>query len=112
MIRRKRDGVDFVWFEGQVSLDEGEVAELHQSVQPSSPTNPVKLVVSLEGIQLVRTAAWGKLMLLHQEIVKAGGQFKLCHLETPVQDCLEVMKLHRLFDVAVTEEDARRAIQS
>jgi anti-anti-sigma factor len=112
MMQERREGVLFVRFSGQTVLDEGETLELQQALQGLPPdAQPLKLVVNLAGVQLIRTAAWGKLMILHQQVTKSAGQLKLCHLEPPVQECLEVMKLYRLLDVVATEDEAKRSLK-
>ena len=58
-----------------------------------------KAAIDLEGLTLVCTAAWGKLMVLQQRLSRESGTLAVVNVHETVRDALETMKLDRLINI-------------
>jgi len=58
-----------------------------------------KVAIDLDGIALVCTAAWGKLMVLQQTISRESGTLAVVNVHETVKEALRTMKLDRLINI-------------
>ena len=68
-----------------------------------------KVVVSLESVSYLTSAALGKLITLHRKLHRQQGRLILCHLAPGV---LEVLRLSRLADYFNTTETVQQAVDT
>ena len=59
----------------------------------------VSLVINLEHVDLLDGGGLGALVWLLREVESRAGQVRLCGLKKPVQILLEVVRMHRVFDI-------------
>ena len=64
------------------------------------------LVVDLSGVAHMNSMALGVMIGLHTSYVNRKGKFKLCHLDTKIQNMLVITRLGLVFDVYATEREA------
>jgi anti-sigma B factor antagonist len=71
-----------------------------------------KCVIDLRHVEFVDSSGCGALLSLGRKIQEARGQVKLCAASKPVRALFELVRLHRIFDVYNTREEALRAFRS
>lgn len=68
-----------------------------------------RLVLNLEGVAYMASAAIGKLVLLMHKAASAGGKLVLCKPSRPVE---EVFRVSRLSDILLSYADEREALRA
>ena len=88
-----------------IFLDDAEAqlirARIEETVADSG--NP-RVAVSVKGIKVISTAAWGKMMVLQRNLAREGGALALLDVGDMIMDVLETMKLTKLFDIRESVE--------
>lgn len=74
-------------------------------IGPILQTNP-KLVFDMRRIQFIDSAGCGILLACLKTLINIGGDLKLCRVHASVQTLLELLRLHRIFEVFDTREEA------
>jgi len=102
-----REGTLVITVENTQTLDENRAFDMHEKIEELvAGRSGIKVVLNLANVKVVCTAAWGKMMLIHNRLRKKDGKFKLCHLQPHIYEVLRVMKLDQLFSLYETEEAA------
>ena len=101
---RTMDGILIVDCAGRIVFGE-ESAILRDTVRKSI-TEHNRLVLNLGGISYIDSGGLGTLVSLYTTAHNAGGRVKLANLTQRVGDLLNVMKLHSIFEVFESEEQA------
>ena len=68
------------------------------------------MIVDLEQTDTVSSEAVGSLMKIRDHAVANGTEFRLCNLQPPVREVLEITALTDLFDIHDTLPDAYRGL--
>jgi anti-sigma B factor antagonist len=75
------------------------------------PAGSTRVVCDMSRLQFVDSAGLGALLSCMRRLSGAGGDLKLCGLSRPVRATFEVSRMHRIFDIYPTKEDAIRAFE-
>ena len=87
-------------------LDDAEALVVRGRIEEIIRTQTApRVAVSLKGVKVVTTAAWGKFMVLQQALARDGGVFALIDLDQRVLDVLQGMGLLKLFRICDSVED-------
>jgi anti-anti-sigma factor len=89
--------------------DETTDALFEQTSQIVDAGGRSRLVLNLEGVGFMASAAIGKLILLMRKAALAGGKLTLCNLSRPIE---EVLRVSRLSDILVSYSDEKEALQT
>ena len=76
--------------------------------RPSSTAND-KLVLDLARLRFVDSSGLGAFISCLRKLNAKGGDLKLCGLSKQVRAAFELVRMHRVFDIHATSEDAVRA---
>jgi len=68
-----------------------------------------KVVLDLNRVQLIDSSGCGALISYLRQLKSAGGDMKLCSATKPVRMLFELVRMHRIFDIFNTREEAVRA---
>jgi len=71
-----------------------------------------KVVFDLGQLHFVDSSGLGAMLSCLWQVNSAGGELKLCGLSKPVRALFELVRMHRIFDICDTREDALRMLQS
>ncbi|TWT46071.1 Anti-sigma-B factor antagonist [Phycisphaerae bacterium RAS1] len=71
-------------------------------------TPAVRLIVDLAGVKYIDSSGVGTIVELRRKTERAGGKLVLCGLQPRVRDVFDITHLSRLFNIAVTQDEARR----
>jgi anti-sigma B factor antagonist len=70
-----------------------------------------KLVMDLSQVQLVDSSGCGAFISFLRQLQAKGGDMKLCAITRPVRSLFELVRMHRIFDIFNTREEAIKAFQ-
>ena len=68
-----------------------------------------KLVFDLSRLRFVDSSGLGAFLSCLRHVNAKGGDLKLCGMSKPVRAVFELVRLHRIFDILGTREEAVRA---
>ncbi len=90
-------------------LDATNVAEFKSALAPILETQN-ELVLDLSRLRFVDSSGLGAMLSCLRQLSAKGGDLKLCGLTRQVRAVFELVRMHRIFDIYATKEDALQAI--
>lgn len=91
-------------------LDASNTGEWKQDIAPVLEANK-KLVIDLSRLHFVDSSGLGALLSCLRQIRAAGGDLKLSGMQKQVRAVFELVRMHRIFDIYATREEAVHAFQ-
>jgi len=91
-------------------LDASNSAELKQDVASVIETN-TQVVFDMSHLRFVDSSGCGALLSCLRKINAKGGDLKLCGVTKPVRVLFEAIRMHRIFEIFNTKEEAIKAFQ-
>lgn len=70
---------------------------------------PQKLVVDMSALRFVDSSGLGALLSCLRRVSALGGSMRLCCLQRPVTALMELVRMHRVFDIYPGLEEAMSA---
>jgi anti-sigma B factor antagonist len=92
-------------------LDGTNAEEFKHDIAPVLATHS-NLVLDLSPLRFVDSAGLGSLISCLRKLNATGGDLKLSGMSTAVRAVVELVRMHRVFDILPTKEDAVRAFES
>jgi anti-sigma B factor antagonist len=92
-------------------LDASNSGELKRAMAPILDRYS-KLVIDLGRLRFVDSSGLGAMLSCLRHLTAKGGDLKLCGMSKPVRATFELVRMHRIFDIFATREDAARAFQT
>jgi anti-sigma B factor antagonist len=89
-------------------LDASNAGEFKRDIAPVLETN-TKLVFDLSRLHFVDSSGLGAFLSCLRQSNARGGDLKLFGMSKPVQTVFELVRLHRIFDILGTREEAVHA---
>jgi anti-sigma B factor antagonist len=92
-------------------LDASNAAEFKRDMAPvvDASTN---LVLDLGRLRFVDSSGLGAFISCLRKLNAKGGDLKLCRMSKQVRAVFELVRMHRIFDILATTEDAVRAFET
>ena len=90
---------------------DGESLEEVKRFLESAVEDGRRLVLDLSNTENVDSAGLNFLLQLWQQIQTGGGDIKLCALKSRVQMLLQLVRMHRIFAIYDTSEEAVNAFE-
>jgi anti-sigma B factor antagonist len=90
------------------SLDASNVPVFKDLLRERVKDRP-SLLLNLEHVEFLDSSGLGALIWLLREIEAQAGKVKLCNLQKPVLMLLEVVRMHRVFDIYSTPQEAMKS---
>ncbi|HKX28024.1 MAG TPA: STAS domain-containing protein [Blastocatellia bacterium] len=87
------------------NLDASNAKEFRQNVAPML-TGSNKLIFDMSRLNFVDSSGLGALLSCLRQLHAAGGDLKLFGLTKPVRSLFELVRMHRIFEIYDTREDA------
>ncbi len=91
-------------------LDASNTGELKHDIAPVLEAN-TKLVIDLSRLRFVDSSGLGAMLSCLRQLTAKGGDLKLCGMQKQVRSVFELVRMHRIFDIYRTREEAVRAFQ-
>jgi anti-sigma B factor antagonist len=92
-------------------LDASNAGEFKSDIAPSLEAN-TKLVFDLSRLRFVDSSGLGAFISCLRKVNARGGDLKLCGMAKQVRAVFELTRMHRIFDIFATREEAVRAFQA
>jgi len=89
-------------------LDASNVGEFKRDIAPVLEAN-TQLALDLSRLRFVDSSGLGAFLSCLRQVNAKGGDLKLCGMSKPVRTVFELVRLHRIFDILGTTEEAVRA---
>ena len=89
-------------------LDASNAGDFRRDIAPVLDAQS-RLVLDLSRLRFVDSSGLGAFISCLRKLNAAGGDLKLCGMSKPVRAVFELVRMHRVFDIFDTPEDAVRA---
>lgn len=91
-------------------LDAGNAPEFKRDIAPALQAN-TKLVLDLSRLRFVDSSGLGAILSCLRQLSAKNGDLKLCGLGKQVRAAFELVRMHRVFDITGTKEEAVHAFE-
>lgn len=92
-------------------LDASNAAEFKRDIAPVLETHS-KLVIDLGRLCFADSSGLGAFISCLRRLNAKGGDLKLCRMSKQVRTLFELVRMHRIFDIFETREEAVQAFQT
>jgi anti-sigma B factor antagonist len=92
-------------------LDASNAADFKRDVGPLLDATS-KLVLDLSRLHFVDSSGLGVFISCLRKLNAKGGDMKLCGMSKQVRAVFELVRMHRIFDICATREEAVRMFQA
>ena len=92
-------------------LDASVAEEFKNDMSPIVQANS-RVVLDMSSLQFVDSAGLGAILSCLRRVSAANGDLKLSGLTRPVRSVFEISRMHRIFDIFPTRQEAIQAFQS
>ena len=91
-------------------LDASNAEEFKRDMAPAVDAH-AKLVLDLSRLRFVDSSGLGAFISCLRKLNAKGGDLKLCGMSKQVRAVFELVRMHRVFDILGSKEDAVRAFE-
>ncbi|HVY95139.1 MAG TPA: STAS domain-containing protein [Bryobacteraceae bacterium] len=91
-------------------LDASNSVEFKRDIAPILQSN-TKLILDLSQLRFVDSSGLGAMLSCLRQLTAKGGDLKLCGMSQQVRALFELVRMHRIFDIYATREEAVKAFQ-
>jgi anti-sigma B factor antagonist len=91
-------------------LDASNAEEFKRDILPVLQAN-TKLVLDLSRLRFVDSSGLGAMLSCLRQLSAKSGDLKLCGMSKQVRGLFELVRLHRIFDIYGTKEEAVHAFK-
>ena len=91
-------------------LDAGSAKEFKAAAAPMLVAG-ARVIFDLSGLRFIDSSGLGALLSCLRQLNGVGGDLKLCGTSKPVRALFELVRMHRVFELCNTSEDAIRAFE-
>ncbi len=110
LVTTNMDGVVAIEIPGP-SLDASNAKDFKNEVS-AFLTNEAKVIFDMQHLGFVDSSGLGSILSCLRQLNASGGDLKLCGMTKPVRALFELVRMHRIFDIYDTREQARSAFAS
>lgn len=100
----KIDNIAIVTLNGEV-LDANTVSEFKNEISLILKTEQY-VIFDMNQVQFVDSSGVGAILSSLRTLNSEGGDLKICSLTKPVQALFELVRMHKIFDIFNTREEA------
>ncbi len=94
-------GVTFVTFVDERIVDEEQIRELKESLEPIIEKNEGgKLILNFSNVNFMTSALLGLLVRVHKKVCELGGRMQLSNLDSNLRRIFEITQLTKVFDIS------------
>ncbi|HEY6333928.1 MAG TPA: STAS domain-containing protein [Blastocatellia bacterium] len=90
------------------SLDASNTKDFKEATGPVVERS-TRLVFDLSRLRFVDSSGLGAILSCLRQLNASGGELKLCGMTKPVKALFELVRMHRIFDIFGTREEAVKA---
>ena len=89
-------------------LDASNTGEFKRDIAPILQAHP-RLILDLAKVRFVDSSGLGAMLSCLRQLSARNGDLKLCGMSKQVRALFELVRMHRIFDIYGTQEEAVRA---
>lgn len=89
-------------------LDASNAKEFKRDIAPLLEPN-AKMVFDLTELRFVDSSGLGAFLSCLRQLNATGGDLKLCGMSKPVRGLFELVRMHKIFDICGTRDEALHA---
>lgn len=93
------------------NLDASNVREFRDAVH-SMIQNRKRVVFDMTGVKFVDSSGLGAMISCQRMLNAQHGEFRLCSMSTTVRALFELMRMHRVFHIHASREEAVAAFRT
>jgi len=93
------------------NLDASNTKEFRREIESLIEPN-AKVVMDLSKVNFVDSSGCGAILSYLRQLNTAGGDLKLCGISKSVRALFQLVRMHRIFDILNTREEAIKAYQA
>jgi len=105
----KIDNVTVIVLPGE-SLDASNVKEFKRDIK-SALEGQSRVLFDMDKLKFVDSSGLGAILSCLRQLNASGGDLKLCGMLKPVRALFELVRMHRIFDIYNTKEEAIAAFR-
>jgi anti-sigma B factor antagonist len=90
------------------NLDASNVREFKDAAQSLMQSHD-RVVLDMSGVKFVDSSGLGVLLSCLRQLNARHGDFRLCNLANTVRALFELMRMHRVFNIQPSRDDAVRS---
>lgn len=105
-LKTERNGMIMVVIVREERLDAHNSDELKSEVNRIFESGTKDLIVDLKEVRFIDSSGLGVLVSGYKNASTHQGSIKLCSLQTQVRSMFELTRLHRVFDIYQTMDEA------
>jgi anti-sigma B factor antagonist len=91
------------------SLDASNVADFKRELAPTIEDS-LKIILDLSMVKFVDSSGLGGILSCLRQISGRGGVLVLCSMSKPVRVLFELVRMHRVFDIVNSRDEALKFI--
>jgi len=92
------------------TLDDGNEKSFRKEVI-SSLDPGANVVLDLDGVKFIDSSGLGAILSCHRHLQTAKGDLKLCCMRETVRSLFELVRMHRIFEIYDSSEEAMESFQ-
>jgi anti-sigma B factor antagonist len=92
-------------------LDASNAGDFKRDMAPMLQAN-TRLVIDLSRVCFVDSSGLGAMLSCLRQLTAKGGDLKLCGMSKQVRATFELVRMHRIFDIFPTREEAVQAFEA
>lgn len=93
--------VTFVTFVEEKILEEEQIKDLRESLEPVIEENgSKKLILNFSNVKFMTSAVLGLLVRVHKRVVELDGKLQLSNLDSNLRRVFEITQLTKVFDIS------------
>jgi len=92
-------------------LDAGNVAEFKRDVAPVLEEN-AKVIFDLRRLRFLDSSGLGAFLSCLRKLNAKSGDLKICGMSKQIRAVFELVRMHRIFEIFGTREEAVRTFQA
>jgi anti-sigma B factor antagonist len=92
-------------------LDASNVMDFKRDIAPVLEANS-RVVFDLSQLRFVDSSGLGAILSCLRRVNGVGGDLKLCGLAKPVRALFELVRMHKIFDIYTTRDEAVRSLHA
>jgi anti-sigma B factor antagonist len=93
------------------TLDTSNAKAFKSELEPLITSN-LNLVLDLSNLKFVDSSGLGALLSCLRKVNSLGGNLKLCGMVKPVRALFELVRMHRVFEIFNTRDEAVRSYRT
>ena len=112
LLHRQHEGAVCVRFQDRKIVEMAQIEAMSEELSELSAGDGARLVVNLDGVEFLSSAALNKLVSLERKLRGRDGRLALCSLTLTVKDVFVITRLENLFAIYDTESAALQALSN